>query len=253
MIDQLQNLLTDPVLAKLLYLGLGLAVIFVLSRLLRRASNTLLSERTFKFQLRRTITFLAYLSGVFLALAIFEVNLSGLGVALGVAGAGVAFALQEVIASIAGYLAINLARFYRIGDRVQLGGIKGDVIDIGVLRTTIMEMGGWVSGDLYNGKLVRVANSFVFKEPVFNYSADFPFLWDEIIIPIKTHSDHRLARQLILEILNEEVGGYAKEVASSWKKMTDLYQIEDARLDPFVAMSFDENWITFTLALCGRF
>jgi small-conductance mechanosensitive channel len=64
---------------------------------------------------------------------------------------------------------------------VELGGIKGDVIDIGILRTTIMQIGEWVSGYQYNGRIVRVANSFVFKEPVFNYSAEFPFLWDEIM------------------------------------------------------------------------
>ena len=75
--------------------------------------------------------------------------------------------------------------FYKTGDRVQLGGIKGDVMDIGVLRTTVMEIGQWVDGDLYNGRIVLVANSFVFKEPVFNYSGDFPFLWDGIKIPIQ--------------------------------------------------------------------
>ena len=200
-----------------------------------------------KFQLRKSISFLSYVVLVFWALAIFEVNLSGLGTALGVAGAGIAFALQEVIASIAGYLAIHFAGFYKIGDRVQVGGIKGDVIEISGLRTTIMEIGDWVSGDLYNGKLVRIANSFVFKEPVFNYSGDFPFLWDEILIPVKTSSDHQLMRKLLLTILEEEVGEYTQEVKTSWENMTDRYQIEKARLEPFVAMRFDENWITFTL------
>ncbi len=100
---------------------------------------------------------------------------AGLSVALGVPGAGIAFALQEVIASVASWVAVSFGNFYSPGDRVQLGGIKGDVIDVGVLRTTLMEMGEWVNGDLYNGRIVRVANSFVFKEPVYNYSADFPF------------------------------------------------------------------------------
>ncbi len=60
-----------------------------------------------------------------------------------------------------------------------------------------MECGQWVNADLYNGRIVRIANSFVFKEPVFNYSGDFPFLWDEIMVPIKYGSDYRLARQLL--------------------------------------------------------
>ena len=71
---------------------------------------------------------------------------------------------------------------------MQLGGIKGDVIDVNVLRTTLMETGQWVDGDLYNGRIVRIANSFVFKEPVFNYSGDFPFLWELSFGPISFSS-----------------------------------------------------------------
>src|SRR5690606_5854844 len=125
-------------------------------------------------------------------------RLGGLTVALGVAGAGIAFALQEVITSVAGWMATIFGNFYKTGDRVQLGGIKGDVIDIGVLRTTIMETGEWVNGDLYNGRIVLVANSFVFKEPVFNYSGDFSFLWDEIVISVQYGSDIALAKKIML-------------------------------------------------------
>ncbi len=131
---------------------------------------------------------------------VFSDKLGGLTVALGVAGAGIAFALQEVIASVAGWLAILFAGFYKTGDRVQLGGIKGDVIDVNVLRTTLMETGQWVDGDLYNGRIVRIANSFVFKEPVFNYSGDFPFLWDEIKIPVQFGSNYDKARKLFLDV-----------------------------------------------------
>lgn len=75
-----------------------------------------------------------------------------------------------------GWVAIAFGGFYNPGDRVQLGGIKGDVIDIGMLRTTLMETGEWVDADLYSGRIVRIANSFVFKESVFNDSAECPFL-----------------------------------------------------------------------------
>ncbi|MEZ4904829.1 MAG: mechanosensitive ion channel family protein [Spirosomataceae bacterium] len=99
-----------------------------------------------------------------------------------------------------------LEAFTSPGDRVQLGGIKGDVMDIGVLRTTIMETGQWVDGDLYNGRIVLIANSFVFKEPVFNYSGDFPFLWDEIKVPVQYGSDYDKARTLLLQIGKEVAG-----------------------------------------------
>ena len=110
-----------------------------------------------------------------------------------------------------------------VGDRVQLGGIRGDVIDVGVLRTTLMECGHWVNGDLYNGRIVRVANWFVFKEPVFNYSGDFPFLWDEITVPVRYGADHRLARDIIERVVAEVVGEYARSRRSrgrAWSPST---------------------------------
>lgn len=99
---------------------------------------------------------MGFILAVFLISIIYSEKLSGLTIVFGVAGAGIAFALQEVIASLAGWVAMSFGRFYKVGDRVQLGGIKGDVIDIGMLRTTLMECGGWINGDLYNGRIVRV-------------------------------------------------------------------------------------------------
>ena len=177
----------------------------------------------------------------------FSDRLGGLTVAFGVAGAGVAFALQEVIASVAGWLAVTFGSFYKVGDRVMLGGIRGDVIDIGVLRTTVFQVGDWVDGDLYNGRVVRLANSYVFKEPVFNYSADFPFLWDEIRVPIRHGSDRELTRRLFVDVAEEIVGEYAREVEATWEKMTRNYVIENARVTPQVSMVMDENWMTYTL------
>jgi small-conductance mechanosensitive channel len=144
-------------------------------------------------------------------------------------------------------MAVALGGFYNVGDRVQLGGIKGDVIDIGFLRTTIMECGGWVNGDLYNGRIVRVANSFVFKEPVFNYSGEFPFLWDEIVIPIKYGSDYDLARKIIEEAAASVVTDDTIAARSRWGELVRSYRIEDARLEPLVTLIANDNWVEFTL------
>lgn len=168
-----------------------------------------------RYRARKFVTFVGYILALLLIAAVYSNKLGNLAVGLGVAGAGIAFALQEVIASVAGWLAISFADFYRPGDRVQLGGIKGDVIDVSVLRTTLMEVGEWVKGDLYSGRIVRIANSFVFKEPVFNYSGDFPFLWDEIIVPIKYGSDYHQARTILEGVAAEVVGAYTQEAAAA--------------------------------------
>jgi small-conductance mechanosensitive channel len=84
-----------------------------------------------------------------------------------------------------------------------------------------MEVGEWVNSDNYNGRVVRLANSFVFKEPVFNYSGDFPFLWDEISVPIKYGSNYKQARQLFEKIAVEVVGEYSRYASQAWKKLVN--------------------------------
>ena len=130
---------------------------------------------------------------------------------------------------------------------MQLGGIKGDVIDIGMLRTTMMEIGQWVNSDLYNGRIVRIANSFVFKEPVFNYSGDFPFLWDEISVPVKYGSDYRLARKIFQQALVEITGDYSTRGKHSWAGLIQEYRVDPTELDPRVFLSANDNWMEFTL------
>ena len=137
--------------------------------------------------------------------------------------------------------------FYSTGDRVQVGGIKGDVIDIGMLRTTMLEIGQWVDADLYNGRIVKIANRFVFKEPVLNYSGDFPFLWDEIKMPVKYGSDRVLARDIFQRVLVEVTGDYTERAKVSWTELFEQYRVEATELDPRVYLVANDNWIEFTL------
>lgn len=243
----LEGWLFDPTAGKLLLIALGILLIAGIVRVLHKAAVRHFQDNATRYQANKAVTFIGYLAAIVLVSLVFSDKLGGLTVAFGVAGAGVAFALQEVIASIAGWVAVSFGGFYRVGDRVQLGGIKGDVIDVGVLRTTIMQIGEWVNADQYNGRIVRVANSFVFKEPVFNYSGEFPFLWDEIMLPVKYGSDYHAARELIARVAEEVVGEFAQGAEQAWEPMTHRYLIEKASVKPMVTMSANQNWIEFTL------
>lgn len=245
--EQLLEYWQNPTTQKLTAIIVGSFIIFTIVGFIQRIVPRYIKDNNNRYRTRKFITYIGYFVVVLLIMTIYSSQLSGLTVFLGVAGAGIAFALQEVIASIAGFIAITFSSFYKVGDRVMLGGIKGDVVDIGVLRTSMMQIGDWVNGDLYNGKIVQIANSFIFKEPVYNYSGDFPFLWDEVTIPIKTNGDYGYAHNQFLIILNEVQGDYAKGAQEHWDKMTERLLIEKAQVEPMVTMAFDENWITFTL------
>ncbi len=225
------------------------AVITVISimRFLQRSVANRIRDSDVRYRARKGIALVGYVVAVVVVTVVYSDRLGGLTVALGVAGAGIAFALQEVIASVAGWVAVSFAGFYKPGDRVELGGIRGDVIDIGILRTTLMEVGEWVKGDLYSGRIVRIANSFVFKAPVFNYSGDFPFLWDEITVPIKYGSDHRLAREILERVVTEILADYAQSANVAWQEMIAHYLIEQATVEPMVTLVANDNWMEFTV------
>ncbi|PKN76788.1 MAG: transporter [Deltaproteobacteria bacterium HGW-Deltaproteobacteria-10] len=239
--------LLDPIVGKLVAAFIGILIIVVLVRFLRSYLFRYIKDTDNRYRARKFITFLGYVTGVIVIASIFSDKLGGLTVAFGVAGAGIAFALQEVIASVAGWLAVSAGNFYKTGDRIQLGGIMGDVIDISILRTTLMECGQWVKGDLYNGRIVRIANSYVFKEPVFNYSGDFQFLWDEIVMPVKFGCDYRIAKDIFYKVAVEVAGEYAQQAKSAWKEMVNKYMIEDARVEPMVTLVVTDNWMEFTI------
>lgn len=111
-----------------------------------------------------------------------------LGLVLGLVAAGLMIGIQDLIGSLAGWFNIQSGSIFRVGDRVEIGGVRGDVIDITPLRTKLMEIGSsvdddaWVRGRQYTERIVAVSNKATFSDPVVNYSASFEFIWEEVMI-----------------------------------------------------------------------
>jgi len=201
-----------------------------------------------RYKVRKFLVISGYLSILLFLAILFEDRLGRLSFAIGVVGAGVAVALQDVVASIAGAFSIGFSKLYAVGDRVQIGDTRGDVIDIGLLRTTLMETGDWVSRDLYNGRIARIPNSTVLRGSVFNYSLGFRFIWDEINVLFKITSDCQLARAMLLRAANEAIGEYLVEAQSSWKVMSDNYQSANPPLEPTLALVVNAGSLEFTVS-----
>ncbi len=180
-----------------------------------------------------------YALGVILAvglLLIWVERTRDLTVAIGMMGAGIAFALQEVIGSFAGWLTLITSRSMQVGDRVEMGGIKGDVIDIGVLRTTLMEIGAWMTGDHYTGRIVLVSNASIFKEPLFNYTKDFDLIWDEVKLTVPHNTDWKRARQILQEAGEQHAAQFIERGRAAVQRMGKRYMFQHERLEPSVVI-----------------
>ncbi len=232
---------------KLFAAVLGIFVIHLVFRVLEYRLPRHFSRGDMRYRVRKFVVLLGYVMGILFMAALFGDRLGRLSFTLGIAGAGVAVALQEVIAGIAGWIAIGVGKLYAVGDRIQVGDVKGEVIDISPLRTTLMEIGNWVSGDLYNGRIARIPNGAAIKQPVFNYSQGFRFVWDEVKIRLTLDSNHVLAREMLFAVAKETVYAYLAQTETSWKRVTDDFRIANLQREPTVTLVVDGSCLEFTL------
>jgi small-conductance mechanosensitive channel len=185
-------------------------------------------------------------------------NPARLAGALALVGAGVAFALQRVITAVAGYFVILRGKTFNVGDRIVMGGVRGDVIDLSFMQTRIMEMGQspkeqgdapsmWVRSRQFTGRIVTVTNDKVFDEPVYNYTHEFPYIWDEINLPVRYQDDHAKAEAILLEAARRHALTYDRIGEAEAKRVEENFGIEVGQIDPQIFWRLTDNWLEITV------
>ncbi len=246
--DTLNGFLNNPAVIKFGTLLLWIILIVFAISFLRKILKKRIADVAIRYKAQKGIEIIGYVLIVILILLFFTVkNLEDYTVIIGLFTAGITFTLQELILSIAGSFYIFFVRVYKPGDRIEINGIKGDVIDIDSIYTTLMEMGEWVSSDNYSGRIVKISNAFVFKGPIKNYSMDFPFVWDELNVLITYESDRELAKKVILDQASNYLAEYTQNSIKKWQEMVERYYIEDSKLDPTLAITLTDNWVAINL------
>jgi small-conductance mechanosensitive channel len=235
------------VLLKLFLSLLTAALTLIVHRGLRNLLKKRVSEPSHIHTLYKLTRNTVFAAGAVVILFIWLGSGSDFTVAMGIFGAGIAFASQEVIGSFAGYVSIVTGNIYRIGDRVRIGDVMGDVLDITILRTTVMEIGEWVQADQYTGRVVTIANRFVFSAPVFNYTQHWRYLWDEIMIPVTYASDWRRAGEVMLEHGRSYTSHLQEQAQEQIESLAEQYPLYDTTVAPTLYVVITDNWIELTL------
>lgn len=239
--------MAHPVTANIArYLIWAAFILFAIS-FLRRFLRKTLPNTEVRYKSQKGVEFIGYILLIIVTITFFTGTIKDFALAIGLLTAGITITLQELILSVAGSFYIFFVGVYKPGDRIAINGIKGDVIDIDSIYTTMMEIGEWVSSDNYSGRIVKLSNAFVFKGPVYNYSKDFPFVWDEFNLPIRYGSDLELAKSIVIKIASENLSEYVSNSKEQWKEVVSKYYIEDAQVDPSLAITMNDNWMQFNL------
>ena len=251
---------------KLLFTLAFILLVLLLQRLLRWSSRVLLRDSAGArggFWARQGIRLS---STVLLALGLVSIwfdDPTRLTTAVGLVTAGLAFALQKVVTAVAGYFVILRGETFNVGDRITMGGVRGDVIALGFIQTTIMEMGQpppvqgadpamWVRSRQYTGRVVTVTNDKIFDEPVYNYTRDFPYIWEELILPITYTADRRRAEQILLDVARRRTVTIAEMGEDAIAQMERRYVVRRADMNPRVYYRLTDNWLELTVRFVAK-
>lgn len=242
-------------------LMLTLAVVGVLTvlRLLVAGTVRSLSTRTHNdrwvFWTRQGVSLAAFVISVIAFVSIWFDDAARLTTALGFATAGLAIAAQRAVTAFAGYLVLMRGRAFTVGDRIKIGGVHGDVIALGFLQTRILEMGQppevnvqdepgmWVKARQFTGRIVTVTNDKVFDEPVYNFTREFPFIWEEVHVPVPYRADRHRAERILLDAANAAVAQSADASAAAREAIQRRYGVSLEMHTPRVFWRLTDNWL----------
>jgi small-conductance mechanosensitive channel len=238
-----------------------LFIVWLVSRAARRIAAAFVRTREDKrvvFWTRQGIQLATALIQLIGMLSIWFNDPARLATFLGLFSAGLAFALQKVVTALAAYFVLLRGNTFNVGERIKMGGVRGDVISLGFIQTTIMEMGEppaiqaedpgmWVLARQYTGRVVIVTNDKIFDSPVYNYSRDFPYIWEEMRVGISYDADRARAEQILLDVARRHTT-QVSEMSEDWlKEMERRYSMRRAEIEPAVFWRLTDNWLELSV------
>jgi small-conductance mechanosensitive channel len=208
-------------LIRLSVLAASLLVIFLGSLFWRWVTDRYVTDIRRRGQVMAARRLVLGLLIVIVLMVNFSDELGSAATVVGFAAAGIAVALQNVILSIAGYFFL-IGRFgIKAGDRVQIGGVTGDVIDIGLVKLSLMELGGTGTHREPTGRVAVFSNAIVFQ-PSGNFFKQAPgtsFVWNEVRLTLAPDIDYRLAEKRLLDAVDEVFARYRDRVMRDYRHL----------------------------------
>ena len=228
----------ERLLVRLVVLAIFIGFVLVLGEIGKRTIFRYVHEphRRYQFLLLRKI-----------ALAVAITIIVGLGFAsrldsavtyAGLLTAGIAVALQNVIVAVVGYFFLIGRYGIRVGDRVQISGVTGEVVDIGLVRMQVMELGGGAA-DTPTGRVVAFSNSVVFQPTagIFRQIPGTDFVWHEVSLTLDPNSDFQAVRERLLNAVESVLADYNEELERQNRAMErNLMGVADGVLKPSVQL-----------------
>ena len=239
--------INSPFMIKLIESIALIIVIWLFKILIIKLINKNISDIKTQYHWRKLINSTIFIIILILVVRILFKGAQSLVTYFGLLSAGVAIALKDVLANLAGWLYIITRRPFNAGDRVQIGEFAGDVIDQSFFEFTLLEIGNWVHADQSTGRIVHIPNGKIFSQDLANYDKGFKYLWNEIEVVVTFESDWKKAKELLLNITNKKGENISKSMENQIKRAAKKYMIYYKELTPIVYTSVVDHGVKLTI------
>lgn len=199
------------------------------------------------YKWQKNSSYIALVLSIFVVGRIWFEGFSSIATFLGILSAGLAIALKDLITDLAGWLFILWRHPFEIGDRIEIVGRKGDVIDISPYKFTLVEIGNWVGADQSTGRIIHVPNHKVFSDPVANYTVGFRFIWHELPVLITFESNWRKMKTFLQKLADEQYQDLKIDARDELRKAARSYMIVYNVLTPIVYTNVKDSGIELTV------
>lgn len=201
----------------------------------------------FRYRVRKFTTYITVTLSILLVGRIWFTGFNSFATFLGLLSAGVALALKDIITGIAGWIFLMLRRPFEVGDRIQIGDFKGDVIDIRLFQFTLMEIGNWVHADQSTGRIIHVPNGMILQSGLANYSKGFQFIWHELEVLVTFESDWKKAKEIMQKLADQNATNANANAEKKVKEASRKFLIFYSKLTPIVYTSVKDSGVMLSL------
>ncbi|TET39575.1 MAG: mechanosensitive ion channel family protein [Planctomycetota bacterium] len=220
--------------------------LWIIPRLILRIVLWRVEDTRIRYRWNKAFGLISLLLGCIVVAFIWLEEFQSIMTFLGLVAAGVTIALKDPIVDVAGWIYILLRRPIEVGDRVQIGEHAGDVIDMRILRFTLMEIGNWVDADQSTGRIIHIPNGKVFVDPLANYSKGFQYIWNEIPVLITFESNWEKAKEILHNIANKHAEHLSEPAREKVKEAAQKFMIFYSKLTPIIYTSVKDSGVLLT-------
>jgi len=244
---QTASSISNEILVKIITSLATLLIIFLIRWVVLRIAYTYKEDIRERYHWRKVTMYIATFFMLMILGGMWLKGFSNISTFLGLMAAGLAVAFKEPLENIAAWAFILTKRPFDVGDRIQIGSHKGDVIDQRLFVFTLMEIENWVDAEQSTGRVIHVPNGLVFNQALANYGKGFEYIWNEIAVLITFESNHKNAKKILTDISEKHGSKLSKSAEKKVKTAAKKYMIFYQKLTPIVYVSVKQSGIMLTI------